>query len=82
MTRLHFMAGATVTEAEEDGHPVGALLVLAARVALDVPAVASDAEPVGLDALADGECCCRLGVPVDGQHVRPDHGLGGDGHGT
>jgi len=43
----------------------------------DPPAVPSDAEQAGFDALTDGMCSPGFGVAVDRQHVRPGHGFSG-----
>ena len=67
-----------MVEIEIDADPISTAIVITIGEERDAPAVASDGECAGLNALADAEAL-ELGVPLDLEHVESSHRLNGDG---
>ena len=68
-------------EAQKEGYQTGAVLVVTARIALDVPGMPSDVECARFDALADAEILgCR--EAVDLPQVRPNDRLADGARGS
>jgi len=69
-----------MVEIEIDADPISTSTAIVVTIGeeRDAPAVASNSECAGLDALADAEAL-ELGEPLDLEHVEPSHRFDGDG---